>query len=81
MIMRLSLANFVKTKRKEANLTQQEFADRAGVALKKKKKIEQGKENLSLVKVNQVLMMFGHKMAPVNHKEIESQPRKSDQIY
>lgn len=72
IIMRLSLANFVKTKRKEANLTQQEFADRAGVALTVVRKIEQGKENLSLVKVNQVLMMFGHKLAPVNHKEIES---------
>lgn len=70
--MRLSLANLVKTKRKEANLTQQEFADRAGVALTVVRKIEQGKENLSLVKVNKVLMMFGHKLAPVNHKEIES---------
>lgn len=48
--MRLSLANLVKTKRKEANLTQQEFADRAGVALTVVRKIEQGKENLSLVK-------------------------------
>ena len=26
---------------------------------------------ISLIKVNQVLMMFGHKLAPVNHKEIE----------
>lgn len=69
--MTLSLAAFVKTKRKEANLTQQEFADRAGVALTVVRKIEQGKENLSLVKVNQVLMMFGHKLAPVNHKAIE----------
>lgn len=33
--------------------------------------MEQGKENLSLTKVNQVLMMFGNKLAPVNHKEIE----------
>ena len=70
--MALSLAAFVKIKRKEANLTQQEFAERAGVALTVVRKIEQGKENLSLVKVNQVLMMFGHKLAPVHHKEIES---------
>lgn len=69
--MALSLATFIKTKRKEANLTQQEFADRAGVALTVVRKIEQGKENLSLAKVNQVLMMFGNKLAPVNHKEIE----------
>lgn len=69
--MSLSLAVFIKTKRKETKLTQQEFADRAGVALTVVRKIEQGKENLSLAKVNQVLMMFGNKLAPVNHKEIE----------
>ena len=43
--MGLSLAKFVKIKRKEANLTQQEFAERAGVALTVIRKIEQGKEN------------------------------------
>jgi y4mF family transcriptional regulator len=69
--MIISLATFIKTKRKETKLTQQEFADRAGVALTVIRKIEQGKENLSLAKVNQVLMMFGNKLAPVNHKEIE----------
>ncbi len=69
--MTLSLATFIKEKRKETGLTQQEFADRAGVALTVVRKIEQGKENLSLAKVNQVLMMFGNKLAPVNHKEIE----------
>ena len=65
-----TLANFVKTKRNEVKLTQEEFAERAGVALKKKKKIEQGKENLNLEKVNQVLKMFGHTLAPVNAREL-----------
>ncbi len=69
--MALSLAKFVKIKRKETGLTQEEFADKAGVALTVIRKIEQGKENLSLQKVNQVLMMFGNKLAPVNHKDIE----------
>lgn len=71
IIMALSLARFIKHKRKEAKLTQQEFAERVGVALTVIRKIEQGKENLSLAKVNQVLMMFGHKLAPENHKDIE----------
>lgn len=71
IIMVSNLATFVKVKRKEANLTQKEFADRAGVALTVVRKIEQGKENLSMAKVNRVLMMFGNKLAPVNHKEIE----------
>ena len=70
--MYLNIILFVKIKRKEANLTQQEFAERAGVALTVIRKIEQGKENLSLEKVNQVLMMFGNKLAPENHKDIES---------
>lgn len=69
--MYTNLANFIKTKRKESNLTQQEFAERAGVALTVVRKIEQGKENLSLSKVNQVLMMFGSKLVPANLKEIE----------
>jgi y4mF family transcriptional regulator len=66
-----NLAQFTKDKRKEANLTQQEFAERAGVALTVVRKIEQGKENLSLAKVNQVLLMFGNKLAPIILKEIE----------
>lgn len=70
-MMYTNLANFVKQKRKDANLTQEEFAERAGVALTVVRKIEQGKENLSLAKVNQVLLMFGSKLIPMNSKEIE----------
>ena len=69
--MYTNLANFVKLKRKEVNLTQEEFAERAGVALTVVRKIEQGKENLSLAKVNQVLLMFGSKLIPMNAKEVE----------
>ena len=65
-----SLSDFVKKKRKEANLSQEEFAERAGVALTVVRKIEQGKDNLNLEKVNQVLKMFGHELAPVNSKEL-----------
>ncbi len=68
--MILSLAEFVKQQRKNTNLTQEELAERAGVALTVIRKIEQGKDNLSLAKVNQVLLMFGHTMAPVNIKDL-----------
>ncbi len=68
--MRQSLAEFVKEQRKKAGFTQEEFADRAGVALTVIRKIEQGKDNLSLSKVNRVLLMFGHVLAPVDRKEI-----------
>ncbi len=62
------LSEFVKTRRKQLSLTQEEFAEKAGVALTVIRKIEQKKENLSLSKVNRVLMMFGHVVGPV--KEI-----------
>ena len=62
------LAAFVKERRKEVNLTQEEFAERAGVALTVVRKIEQGKTNLNMDKVNLVLEMFGHELAPVNSK-------------
>ncbi|WP_028295891.1 type II toxin-antitoxin system Y4mF family antitoxin [Olivibacter sitiensis] len=64
------LADFVKEKRKQANLTQEAFAERAGVALTVIRKIEQGKENLNLEKVNQVLKMFGHTLVPVSERDI-----------
>ena len=65
------LADFVKERRKQVNLTQEEFADRAGVALTVIRKIEQGKTNLNMEKVNLVLRMFGHELAPINSKEIK----------
>ena len=60
------VAEFVKTRRKQLKLTQEEFAIKAGVALTVVRKIEQGKDNLSLSKVNQVLRMFGQVLGPVN---------------
>jgi y4mF family transcriptional regulator len=59
------LSQFIKTKRKQLDLTQEEFAEKAGVALTVIRKIEQGKENLSLSKVNQVLQLFGHILGPI----------------
>ena len=66
-----TLAEFVKKRRKEVNLTQEEFADRAGVALTVLRKIEQGKTNLNMEKVNLVLSMFGHTLGPVNIKDLK----------
>lgn len=62
------IAEFVKKRRKQLKLTQEEFALRAGVALVVIRKIEQGKENLNLSKVNQILKMFGHTVGPVSEK-------------
>ena len=62
------LSDFVKTRRRQLGQTQEEFAEKAGVALTVIRKIEQGKENLSLSKVNQVLHMFGHVLGPINKR-------------
>jgi y4mF family transcriptional regulator len=64
------LAEFVKERRKEVKLTQEEFAEKTGVALTVIRKIEQGRTNLNMDKVNLVLKMFGHELAPVNSKDL-----------
>ena len=65
----IAISDFVRTKRKQLGLTQEEFAEKAGVALTVIRKIEQGKENLNLSKVNQVLLMFGHILGPINEND------------
>ena len=62
------LSAFVKDRRRQSGLTQEEFAEKAGVALTVIRKIEQDKENLSLSKVNQVLRMFGHVAGPIKEQ-------------
>lgn len=74
-----SLKIFLKEKRKQAGLTQSEFADKAGVALTVIRKIEQGKGNLQLEKVNHVLSMFGHSLAPVANKDIEKNQSRDNE--
>ncbi len=71
------LATFVKERRKEVDLTQEEFAERAGVALTVIRKIEQGKTNLNMDKVNLVLRMFGHELVPVNSKNLRDEAGES----
>ena len=55
---------FIKTKRKEAGLTQQEFALRSGLGLRFVRDLEQGKETVRMDKVNQALAMFGMRAVP-----------------
>ncbi|MDD3521715.1 MAG: helix-turn-helix domain-containing protein [Bacteroidales bacterium] len=71
------MAAFVKERRKEVNLTQEELADRAGIALTVIRKIEQGKTNLNMDKVNLVLRMFGHELAPVDSKVLKNEKGES----
>lgn len=59
-----TIAEYVKQKRKEAGLTQQEFAMRSGLGLRFVRELEQGKETVRLDKVNQALGMFGMQAVP-----------------
>lgn len=62
--MKDPLIQFVKAKRKAMGMTQHDLADRAGLGLRFIRDLEQGKKTLRLDKVNQVLALFGHRMAP-----------------
>jgi y4mF family transcriptional regulator len=73
----LNLQEFLKQKRKSVNMTQVDLAEKAGVGLRFIRELEQGKTTLRLDKVNQVLDLFGHKMAPVSGKLIESDNEES----
>lgn len=53
------IAKFVRERRRQARLTQTDFAAKTGVALTVIRKIEQGKSNLTLESILQVLKMFG----------------------
>ncbi len=66
------LPEFVKRRRKQTAMSQEKFAERAGVALTVLRKIEQGKGSLQLEKVNHVLKMFGHELAPVSIRELNT---------
>lgn len=63
------IAEFVKENRRAAGLTQEEFALRSGLGLNFVRKLEQGKENIKLDKVNQALSMFGAEAVAKRRKE------------
>jgi len=65
------LRSYVKRRRKELGITQVELARRSGVGLHLVRDIEQGKTGLQTGKVNQVLFLFGAKLAPVPMTEEE----------
>ncbi|MCY7352687.1 MAG: helix-turn-helix transcriptional regulator [Cytophagaceae bacterium] len=59
------LSQFIKDRRKQTGLTQEELAYKAGVGLRFVRDLEQGKATLRLDKLNQVLKLFNHEAGPV----------------
>ena len=58
------IAEFVKRKRKEAGLTQEEFSVSSGLGLRFVRDLEQGKETVRMDKVNTALAMFDMEAVP-----------------
>lgn len=58
------IAQFIKTKRKETGLTQEEFAMRSGLGLRFVRELEHGKETVRMDKVNTALAMFDMEAVP-----------------
>ena len=58
------IAEYIKTSRCAAGLTQEEFAARSGLGLRFVRELEQGKETVRMDKVNVALGMFGMEAVP-----------------
>ncbi len=65
IMLKNPLSLFVKQKRKETGMNQEELSFTAGVGLRFIRDLEQGKPTLRIDKVNQVLNLFGHELGPV----------------
>ncbi len=65
------LRDFVKSKRKDLGLTQEDLSYKAGVGLRFVRDLEQGKQSLRTDKVNQVLSLFGYELGPVKSERDE----------
>ena len=58
------IGEYVKTERKKAGLSQEDFAMRSGLGLRFVRELEQGKDTVRMDKVNQALAMFGMEAVP-----------------
>ena len=61
--MNYKLSTFIKEKRKQFGLTQQDLSEKSGVGLRFVRELEQGKSTLRMDKVNQVLALFGAELS------------------
>ncbi len=66
-----SIGQFVKNKRKELGLTQEQFAQRVGVGLRFCRDVEQGKPTLRMDKLNQLLNYLGYELGVVEMERKE----------
>ncbi|MBR5620930.1 helix-turn-helix transcriptional regulator [Candidatus Saccharibacteria bacterium] len=67
------IAEYIKNERKNAGLTQEEFAMRSGLSLKFVRDLEQGKPTVRMDKVAQALSMFGKEPVPGDMERRETE--------
>ena len=75
-----SIGNEIQLLRKNAGLTQTEFAKRVGVGLRFIRDLEQGKSSVRLDKVNQVLEFLGHHLEIVSNNERTNIQKSTGQL-
>ena len=61
----MELGAYLKKKRKEHKMTQEDLSAKAGVGLRLIREIEQGKSTMTMDKVNQVLALFGAELGVI----------------
>lgn len=67
----MKLRSYLKKKRKEHGMTQEDLSAKAGVGLRLIREIEQGKTTMTMEKVNQVLALFGAELGVVKKEQDE----------
>ena len=72
------IAEFVKTNRRKAGLTQKEFAIRSGLGLRFIRDLEQGKATVRMDKVNVALHIFGMAAGSIRKVNAAAENSESD---
>jgi y4mF family transcriptional regulator len=79
--MKTTLAQFIKEKRKQARMNQEDLSFAAGVGLRFVRELEQGKPTLKMDKINQVLNLFGYELGPIEvNRDEESKSTLSRRV-
>lgn len=65
----MKIAEYVKSMRKQHNLTQIDLSEKAGVGIRFVRELEAGKQTLRIDKINQVLALFGSEVGVVTIKK------------
>jgi len=69
----MELSKYLKAKRREHGMTQEDLSAKAGVGLRLIREIEQGKSSMTMEKVNRVLALFGMQLGVVSKTQTDEE--------